>query len=212
MQMNKMALVLFLCIFHSTYTLTTVDMLSVADFTIETERLVLRLIKAGDAPDIFEFTSDAEVEKLTGMFTLHHTCKETQAFIQSCLDEYKQGLTIPWAIVYKPNNKVIGTLFISSYNPKHGNAEIEYGFSRNYWGQGFATEATQAVIAFGFNILKLHRMYATFDPRNLASGRVLEKSGFQYEGLMRDYYFLRNEFCDRVLCAVINPDKKLMTN
>lgn len=204
MNSNKIVIALLLWISHTTYGMTAEDKLSPANLTIETERLVLRLIDVADAQDIFEFTSDPEVEKLTGMFTLHHSYEETQAYIQNCLENYKKRNTIPWAIIYKPQKKVIGIFSLFSYNTKHSKAEIGYTFSRNYWGQGFATDATQAAIAFGFNTLGLHRIQATFDPRNLASGKVLEKNGFQYEGLMRDYYFLRNEFCDRVLCAILH--------
>ena len=67
-------------------------------------------------------------------------------------------------------------------------------FLVTYWGLGIATEATQAILGFGFNILGLHRIDATFDPRNKASGRVLEKSGFQYEDYCETIIFRRMNF------------------
>jgi Acetyltransferases, including N-acetylases of ribosomal proteins len=194
---------LFLCVLHVTHAIAAEDVLSAAKLTIETERLVLRLIDEADVQDVFEFTSDPEVVKLTGLFTLHQNYEETQGYIQSCLDGYKRHGSILWAIESKISKKVIGVFNLYAYSPKHYKAEIGYALSRNYWGKGIATEATQAIMNFGFDVLGLHRIQATFDPRNIASGRVLEKSGFQYEGLLRDYYFLRNEFCDRVMVSVI---------
>jgi len=187
------------------YSMTNDEIFTAENLTLETERLHLRLIDLADTSDVFEFTSDAEVEKLTGMFSLHKDLDETAAFIQTdFIDQYKQHKCIPWAVMHKSDNKVIGIVQVCNYKARHFRGELGYTFARSCWGKGIATEAAQAAIDFGFNVLGLHRIEATVDPRNMASKRVLEKCGFQYEGLLRDCYFLRNEFCDRMVFALLS--------
>ncbi len=79
-------------------------------------------------------------------------------------------------------------------------------FFCNLFSTGIATEAGQAVIEYGFNTLGFNRIQATFDPRNVASRRVLEKLGFQNEGFLREYYYLRDEFCDRIMLSLLKKD------
>jgi ribosomal-protein-alanine N-acetyltransferase len=77
--------------------------------------------------------------------------------------------------------------------------------ARRSWGNGYATEAAAAVLAFAFGPLGLHRVAATCDPANIGSRRVLEKSGLQYEGHLRDYLRIRGEWRDRLLFAALRP-------
>ena len=67
-------------------------------------------------------------------------------------------------------------------SPHNREAFIGYCLSRDSWGQGYATETAKGLLSFGFSQLRLHRIFATCDPANLASARVLEKSGMQLEG------------------------------
>lgn len=173
---------------------------------IETDRLILRLIDHEDIYDIFECTSDPEMEKLTGIFTLHTNLQETARFIQKHLDGYQKRTLIPWVVVLKPSNKVIGMIMLLSYMPNHFRAEIGSFISRSYWGNGFATEAIMAVLNFAFYDIGLHKVYATVDPRNRASEKVLLKCGFTYEGLLRDHYFLRGLFCDRMMYSMLSSE------
>lgn len=171
--------------------------------TIETDRLVLRVMTPDDAPALFEVGSDQRVVQLTGVIDFHETLSDTQAYIQRNITSYQQGNSIHWVIVYKPENRVVGLCGLYACSQKHHKAEIGYALAYDYWGRGIATEAARAVVAYGFTELGLNRIQATFDPRNDASGRVLEKLGFRYEGLLRDYYYFHNEFSDRVMLSIL---------
>jgi len=70
---------------------------------------------------------------------------------------------------------------------ENNNAELVYWLGKDYWGQGYATEAARAIISYGFDELKLHRIYARYLSHNLASGRVLEKLGMTHEGRLRGH-------------------------
>ena len=76
----------------------------------------------------------------------------------------------------------------------------------DWWGKGYATEAAQEVIRYGFEHLKLNRVYAHHMVRNPASGRVLEKVGMKREGLLRQRVRKWGVFEDVVLMAILNED------
>jgi hypothetical protein len=74
---------------------------------------------------------------------------------------------------------------LRNIDTEHSQAEMGFWIGVDYWGQGFATEAGQAVIRFGFERLNLNRVHAHHMVRNPASGRVLEKLGMKREGALR---------------------------
>jgi ribosomal-protein-alanine N-acetyltransferase len=108
------------------------------------------------------------------------------------------------AVVLKAENYLIGScgIHISELNNQQG--QIGYCYNRHYWGQGYATEAAQALIKFGFDQLSLHRIFAFTDPKNIVSQRVLEKVGMQREGYLQDNQFYKDKWHDSLLYAVVN--------
>lgn len=170
---------------------------------LETERLIVRKLKPTDVDDIFALTSDPEITKLTPKFEVAQTRDDAQRYIDRIISNYSNGMPEPWAIVYKENGRVVGIVCLDISSRYRG--EVSYAITRNYWSKGIATEAARAVIAFGFKTLGLKRIAGVCDPRNAASIRVLEKCSMQYEGLLRSYYCVQGQFCDRMVYAVINP-------
>lgn len=174
--------------------------------TIETKRLILRELTVNDIDGLFAITSDLEVAKLTSMFILHKNHEETLQYIQKSLDLYQKEEIIPWIVLEKETNKVIGFVRFLDYSASNMRAEIGYAFARRYWNNGLCTEAAQALIKFGFEVLQLVRIQATVDPKNIASNRVLEKCGMQYEGLLRNYKLVQGQACDRKMFAITKED------
>lgn len=85
-------------------------------------------------------------------------------------------------------------------------AHLGYRTAEAHQGQGLMTEALLEVVAYAFETLKLHRIMANYQPWNQASGRVLDKLGFEREGLAKDYLFIGGEWRDHVLTALVNED------
>jgi RimJ/RimL family protein N-acetyltransferase len=75
---------------------------------------------------------------------------------------------------------------------------IGYNVAPSHWGKGIATEAVDAALRYGFETLKLQRIFATADARNLASIRVLQKLGMRHEGTLRRHRYYRGEWADEV--------------
>jgi len=86
-------------------------------------------------------------------------------------------------------------------------AEIAYVIHPRVWGQGIATAAARELLRLGFGVHGRHRMFATCDPRNLASAAVLRKVGMQYEGRMRGTAYIRDGWRDSDLYARLADDQ-----
>ncbi|MGG0655290.1 GNAT family N-acetyltransferase [Rummeliibacillus pycnus] len=117
-----------------------------------------------------------------------NTEQETQDFVtQVILDAKKDKRSrLVFSIVNKSNNRMIGAGEINIHDFQNREGEIGYIVNPAYWGKGIATEAAKLLIEFGFDQLNLHRIFATCDPRNIESSRVLEKIGMIKEGRIRD--------------------------
>ncbi len=110
------------------------------------------------------------------------------------------------AIILRATDRLFGGCRIQIRNPAGGDGDIGYVLARDAWGQGFATEAARALIAFGFDRLALHRIWATCDVDNVASARVLEKLGMRREGHLRQSVRRRGEWRDCYLYAILEPE------
>ena len=85
-------------------------------------------------------------------------------------------------------------------------ATIGYDLLKEYWGNGYMTEAVKAMINYGFEELGLMRIEATVEPANTASVRVLERAGFQLEGKLRKRYLYKDRFHDELVFGIIKEE------
>lgn len=153
-----------------------------------TERLSLRHFHLSEAEALTQVFGDADVMRFgPGV----QTQAWIEAWLHTCLENYQKLGYGPWAVVEKTQATLLGYCGLFYFPDVAGQPEVELGyrFVRRYWGQGYATEATQAVCEYGFRVLGLSRLIALIDPHNLASIRVAEKIGMQYEkAVMLDGY------------------------
>jgi RimJ/RimL family protein N-acetyltransferase len=109
----------------------------------------------------------------------------------------------------KEQTTLIGGCGIGVSDPRHREGFIGYILNKSFWGQGYATELSQALLAFGFEKLGLHRIYATCDIDNKASAHVMEKIGMQREGLLREYRMQGKNWRDQFIYATLHREWKL---
>ena len=150
-----------------------------------TGRLTLREITADDAQSIFRFRSDPEVQRFNGP-TLNRV-EDCYSLILSLQKEIRRQTGIVWGVTLSADDEVIGLMSLHNWSQYHRRAEVGYDLNRDYWGQGIASEALQAVIHFGFTELNLNHIHASTIATNTPSVRLLEKVGFQLEGTRRSY-------------------------
>ncbi len=160
---------------------------------IHTPRLLLRRMLKGDYRDMFAYAKDPLVTKYL-LWEPHPNPNYTLRYLAFVQQKYRSGEFYDWAVVHKKDGRMIGTCGFTSFDFKHSTGEVGYVLNPAYWGQGLASEAVKAVVAFGFRELGLHRVCAKFMKGNNQSLRVMEKCGMTFEGYHRDEMYVKGEF------------------
>jgi ribosomal-protein-alanine N-acetyltransferase len=174
---------------------------------LETQHLILRKMEIDDAQDIAKIALNSKVTQLTGLFPQMSSLEEVQDYIATFLvGDSAQGInplySMTWSMVDKKSQQVIGLVVFCGYSERHQRAELAYAVLPDYWNCGYTTQACQAIIKYALD-QGICRIYATVDPENIASQRVLEKLGMSYEGLLRSYMIVGGERKDRKIYAIV---------
>lgn len=161
---------------------------------LETNRLYLQPFNKKDATRIRDLANNKELASILG---LPHPYKLENAedWIEIQPEQIKDGVEYPLSIVSKEINEIIGTITIR-IDKNNNKGELGYWIGIDYWGNGFATEAVNKMIEFGFDDLNLNKIWASVLSRNKASSVVLEKVGLQKEGTLRQNRLLHNKYED----------------
>lgn len=153
--------------------------------TLQTERLRLRPFAETDADDLFALLSDPEVLRYWDEPPWTDRTRAEQ-FIERCRQMAEEGSGARLAIDRAADGRFVGWCTLSRWNPDFRSAKMGYCLVKAAWGQGYATEASRALLTWAYDTLDLNRVQAEADTRNVASGRVLEKLGFVLEGTLRE--------------------------
>ncbi len=105
---------------------------------------------------------------------------------------------------------MIGNCNIRQNKPADRVAEIGYEIAPAHWGNGYATEAARAILAFGFDELKLHRIAAGCIAENTGSAHVLEKLGMRLEGQLREQEWIKGRWWDARLYGILEHEWKAL--
>lgn len=172
---------------------------------LETKRLRLRQITTADANDILKYLSDQEVMKYYGLepFKSINDALNEISWYQSIFEK-KTG--IRWGITIKGQEKMIGSCGFLNIVSEHFRCDIGIELSREYWGQGIASEAFAAIITYGFEHLNIRRIQALIETPNISSQKLAESRGFIREGLLRNYEFTCGKFDDLYMYSLLKED------
>jgi ribosomal-protein-alanine N-acetyltransferase len=173
--------------------------------TLSTERLLLRKL----TPEIFDYIyahySDAELMAFLG------TANEAALAIEK--EKHRKGLSTHnksfcyFQILDKDTQKIIGWGGYHTWYLDHNRAEIGYGlFDDAYKQKGIMSEALKALLDYGFEQMKLHRVEALIGKDNVASLSLVQKFGFTQEGLLREHYFTNNTMEDSVVFGLLKQE------
>lgn len=146
---------------------------------IETERLILREITLDDAEEMYKLHAHPEVQKYTGEPVVK-SIDEIKDAIETRKIDYKKYGYGRWATILKSENKFVGWAGLA-YLPEFDEVDIGYRFLPEYWGMGIATEVSQEILNYGFEVIKLKKIIAIALQENKASIRVMEKIGMQFD-------------------------------
>jgi ribosomal-protein-alanine N-acetyltransferase len=154
---------------------------------LQTERLILRPFFPKDASVVQQLAGDPAVAETT--LNIPHPYEDGMAeqWIRTHQPDFEAGKSVTFAITLRELDEVIGA--ISLRMEQFSRASMGYWIGQPYWGKGYCTEAAKAVIGYAFDDLRLNKVYATYLPRNPASGRVMEKAMMRYEGYLRQHVY-----------------------
>jgi [ribosomal protein S5]-alanine N-acetyltransferase len=149
----------------------------------ETARLILREFTPDDAEDLYRIYTDAETMKFQGALPENYSVEVERFYLGRHIEKYYAGFGFGlWAVILKENNRLIGRCGLLRQPLDGGEAtEVSYLIKREFWNQGFASEAAGTVLKLGFEKYNFQRIVAFIAPRNTASSRVAEKIGLRFE-------------------------------
>ncbi|MHA7268209.1 GNAT family N-acetyltransferase [Arthrobacter sp. HLT1-20] len=170
----------------------------------KTPRLSFRGFTTADIPDVHQYASDPEVSRYSSWGP--NTLEQTAAFVEEATQSTSPTTPARFTLAAVLERQVIGSVSVWTTDPLDRNGELGYTFKRSCWGQGYATEAVGHLLGLGFDTLALERITATCHPENIGSIRVLHKSGFQKEGLLRSHRLVNGARRDSLLFSILRVD------
>ncbi len=170
--------------------------------TYTTERLILRRLTPEDFIYVFEHYSDTEIKDFFGLTTDEEFLKELNKF-ENGYTTYNRSIEF-FQIIDKETKRVIGGCGFHNWYTDHNRAELGYAITNEvYKGLGVMSEALKVVIEHGFTKMKLHRIEALVGTTNAPSLKLMEKFGFKQEGVLKEHYFINNEYEDSVVFGLL---------
>ena len=154
--------------------------------TFETERLILRPFRLDDAPELQRLIGDRDIAATTLNIPHPYENGMAEEWIGKHQERFDKGEGVSFAITHREEGFFIGGMGLH-INKEHENAELGYWVGKPYWNKGYCTEAAQAVVRYGFEVLGLNRIHVAHMRRNPASGKVMQKIGMKHEGCSRQH-------------------------
>lgn len=177
------------------------------ELKIEGKQINLRKLKKLDAPAICQNAKDFDIARYT---TLPHPykLKNAKEFIKMTHQKIRKKKAFELGIELKETKEIIGMMSLMNIDYNNKNAEIGYWLGKKYWGKKIMKEAIKLILNFGFKKLRLVRIYARVMHPNISSAKLLEKSGFQYEGRMRKAILRKGKWMDELRYSILSSKFK----
>lgn len=173
---------------------------------IETQRLILRKLEMNDANRMFDYIfSDHRVmdNLIKGP---HESISETINRLTEITNQYMSETFCYWGIEVKESGELIGTIDLFNINEDTENCEVGYNIGFNWWNKGYGTEALHAVVEFAFRIMDIHKISATHNIDNPASGKIMLKVGMKREGIIRHMIRKNNQYKDCGIYGILQQE------
>ncbi len=174
--------------------------------TIQLGNVILRDMRMNDSEAYFEYLNNPMVNQFLSDEDIPRTQQEALECVKmwGSLFHNKQGIF--WTIADVSNDRLIGSIGLSSWNFYNRRVEISYDIAHDYWGKGIATKALSNVLKLAFNEMMVYRVEARTMEGNAASQHILNKFGFKKEGSLRGYRIIRGEPADICMYSLIRPE------
>ena len=175
-----------------------------AEPTLTGARVQLRPLRASDADDLFAVHSDPRVMRYWSHVPWTDR-EQAAARIAQLARDRANAEFYTWALTLA-DDRLIGTVSLFAINRTQRRAEVGYALAARAWGHGYASEGLSLAIAHAFGVIGLERLEADIDPRNEASCRLIERVGFQREGLLRQRWRVAEEVTDSAIYGLLRAE------
>ncbi|WP_206424290.1 GNAT family N-acetyltransferase [Cohnella candidum] len=182
-----------------------VEKLFTTEPIFETNRLYLRKLASSDAEQFYSFASDPLMTEHV-RWDYHRSIEDTFALLNSIEQKFKARQSFNWGIVDKPLGNLIGRVCLFGFDEENDMAEIGFALSREFWNRGIASEASKALIEYGFEEMGLNRIEARCNVANLGSEKVMQKIGMKFEGVLRNQIKMKNEYKSQKLYSILRQE------
>lgn len=162
------------------YDTQTQEQFSLHTPVLSTRRLVLRAPIAEDIDDLVTLANDRAIAEMTSRLPYPYTLQDAQRYVGAVLDGTSIGHI--YAVTLADTGRLIGMCSVEMRARSNG-LEVGYWIGRNWWGKGYATEASSAVVDLAFKVTGTDEIFAACRVNNIGSRRVLMKQGFIFAGL-----------------------------
>ena len=181
---------------------------------LETPRLILRAHQMTDAPALARLCNDIDVVRWTSSQPFPYELRHAEEFIANREPEYQARKATVFAAFLKHTDPkglpaegpLIGGVGLHNHVQDQERAELGYLIGKDHWNHGYATELAAAMVRFGFEQQQLTRIHAGVFNGNNASARVLEKLGFQREGIQRRHINRLGTWRDLILFGLLKDE------
>lgn len=173
---------------------------------LKTERMIIRPYEMQDAEAVYKVVNRKEIYDTTLMIPHPYPKENIEPWINFTRRNIDYGISYELGIFDKVSGLYIGNIGLASVSKQNNNAELAYFIGPNQWGLGYATEAVDVILHFGFNQLGLERIVGRCMACNLASKRVMEKNGLLLEGLARHEIRKEGKYIDVFRLAILSAD------
>lgn len=181
--------------------------MATTDFTIKTEHLILRPFEKSDFEEVMDYYALPDVRRYLDW----KARDKTEA--RSALDAMRKqtrltrpGDTLTLAIVRKADGKVMGHVSLKWTDATAQQAEVRFALGPAFRRNGYASEAVKAIVTFGFEEHRLHRIFARTAGRNEASARLLKSLGMRLEAHYREHAFFQGEWDEELHFAILDRE------
>jgi ribosomal-protein-alanine N-acetyltransferase len=171
---------------------------------LRSERLLLRPLELPDAPLVERLAGDRDVASTTRLIPHPYPPGMAEQWLAALPEQYQRAEAINWGITLD-GGPILGTIRLV-LNASDNHAELGYWVGKPFWNNGYCTEAARTVVAYGFDVLSLERIFANYMARNPASGRVLAKLGMQQEGFLRRHRRKFGRYEDLIVCGITKAE------
>lgn len=170
--------------------------------TLDAARVQLRWLLTSDVDELYAVFSDREMMRYWSSPAMTERA-EAEDYLRRIHEGFKARTLFQWGVELKQERQIIGTCTLFHLDSANRKAEIGYCLGSTHWGKGHMTAALTTLFNFAFGTLGLRRLEADVDPRNENSLRILDKLGFQREGLLRERWNVGGEIQDTAFLGLL---------